>query len=608
MVHITQVIHVLTSSISLGNALCLCLFKSLRIGAKYPPASRSFRPCQSVCCATGHRPLPLRKFLSQTSGQSCAGDLTYELHSALYGHYDAALVALQSLEEDISRSIRKFANGIQCAMNSQRPILKLPVEVARRIFAFLDGNIRDQMSVAQTCSLWRTVITEDPFLWTTIDMDTVNTPQVASKAFRSAKDYPLRMKCRHWDEFRLQCVALEMHRVEELETIFTVPSFRTLCRIPAPSLKRFVIASGVTVYGYMHAGNDVFTYLPYLFSNTHPLLTDLTMIDCRLAITPENYRGLTKLNIRFSFPIMSLRYDEDFMCVLRGSPNLEELRLENMIIFREHQIPMDVIDLPYLRTMHVRLVIRDLRCILSAISAPPTLRLSVSPIYKRDRTSDPSLLAQIALPVPPSLSLLEETAYLDVDPSKHGIFTYRDTAAEQPAWSYRAAPLQTIINTDPAGEALSADLLVLADLHPMPLLERVRTRDIEPSVIVKLLGKCPSVTDVELMYPRRGIGNTSLMPTIMSALRTSTEPFLPNLQTMRIQEVYIDVDTIFDILELRRACPDFQNIFMYSCEGDLPVEEMLEILQSEFENAKWIEQHHYTDHNYRHQPAVRRLR
>ncbi|KAI0085699.1 hypothetical protein BDY19DRAFT_1059480 [Irpex rosettiformis] len=506
--------------------------------------------------------------------------------------YDAALMALQYMEEDIIGSFRKIAGGIQVARNRASPVFRLPIEVFRRVFAHLEGDMRDQISVAHSCSLWRTIISEDPFLWTTVNMDTIHTPEIASKVFRAAKDYPVRLRCREWNELRLQCVALEMPRVEELEIGFTVSTFQTLCKVPAPLLRRFVIA--------VPEHSNMFIYLPYVFSNTHPLLTDLTMVDCRLLITPENYCDLTKLNIRFTRS-MPLRQDEDFACILRGSPKLEELKLENVNLFREYHEPTEVIHLQYLRIMHLRLTVRDLKCILSAVSAPPTLRLSMAPGSVYRTSNQPPVLAQIAMPSSPSLALLTETTYLDVDPTKHGIFTYRDTTARLLALSYRSISPMASVPVDP--EATSSDLTVLANLYAMPTLERVRTRDTDPAALVKLLKKCPSITDLELIYTRRGIGNSTVIPAIMRVLHTSTEPFLPNLQTMRLQEVYIDVETLSDLMELRRACSELRHLFLYSCQGDLPVDEMLDILRTEFDIAEWKNQPHFTDHNYRHQPT-----
>ncbi|KAI0802984.1 hypothetical protein BC629DRAFT_1591090 [Irpex lacteus] len=348
--------------------------------------------------------------------------------------------------------------------------------------------------------------------------------------------------------------------------------------------------------------SNIFTYLPYLFSNTHPLLTDLTMVDCRLILTTANYRGLTKLNIRFTRPMMSLRQDEDFICILRGSPRLAELRLENMNLYRESHEPMEVVPLPRLRFMYLRLTVYDLKCVLSAISAPPTLRLSIAPSSRSGYRTSPSILALIISPGQQSLTLLTESVYLDVDPTKHGIFTYRDTAALQPALSYRASNHAASTPAEP--ELTSADLNVLVDIHTMPALERVRFRDIDPAPIVKLLSKSPSITDIELLYSHQGIGNTEIMPAIMHELRQHSNAFLPKLRSLRLQEVYISVETLFDLVEFRRACPEFGSIYLHACQGDLTTEELVETLKTEFEVVEWTSRLHMIDRNYRHRASL----
>jgi len=73
----------------------------------------------------------------------------------------------------------------------------------------------------------------------------------------------------------------------------------------------------------------------------------------------------------------------------------------------------------------------------------------------------------------------------------------------------------------------------------------------------------------------------------MKTLQSSTDPLLPKLHTLRLANVYIYVETLFDLVELRRECPELRNIFLYSCSGDLPVEEMMETLEEEFEVAMW---------------------
>ncbi|KAI0802985.1 hypothetical protein BC629DRAFT_1438091 [Irpex lacteus] len=187
--------------------------------------------------------------------------------------YDAAMAALEFMEEDLIYSLRKIARVILAARNSASPIFQLPIEVFRRVFAFLGGDIRDKLSVSQSCSVWRAIITEDPFLWTNIDMDTIQTPEIASKAFRNAKTYPLQLRCRQWNDLRLHCVTLEMDRIEELETVFTVPTFRNLCRTPAPLLKRFSIAVpayGSVQYPLMYMPTGGHNYADSCASRRHP--------------------------------------------------------------------------------------------------------------------------------------------------------------------------------------------------------------------------------------------------------------------------------------------------------------------------------------------------
>jgi hypothetical protein len=407
-------------------------------------------------------------------------------------------------------------------------------------------------------------MTREPLLWTTVDLDSINTPEVASKVFRRAKDYPLQLRCNTWNELRLSCVSFEMSRVEELDTIFTVPMFRTLCRKGAPLLKRFVIA------GSGH--NNMITYLPYLFAKTHPLLTDLTMIDCRLMLTAENYRGLTKLKIRFSRPMTSLRQDEDF---------LEELHFENLNLYHDYQQPTEPVHLARLQTMYLRLSLRDTNCLLAAISAPATLRLTILTYGFSSRRG--GILGSITTPGQPSLSLLAKTKHIFADQLRHAIFTYQDQLPRQPSFLY-----ETLLHDlSSPFTGTSDDLAVLAELYPMPELASVRVRNIRSSAIVKLLINCPSITELEVIFSPECSVETDIIFAIMRKLRSSTDPFLSNLQTLRLENVYIYVETLFDLVELRRECAELRNIFLRSCPGDLPVEETMETLEDEFEVAIW---------------------
>ncbi|KAI0697169.1 hypothetical protein BC835DRAFT_793484 [Cytidiella melzeri] len=499
----------------------------------------------------------------------------FAIMQTLSHQYDVALAALAYLQGDIYESFQKTVRQVQAARNAASPILKLPIEVYRQVFMCLEGDVRDKFAVSQTCSLWRRISTQDPFLWTNIDLDTIRTSEIASKVFRRAGEYPLRLRCNNWNELRLNCVSFEMPRVEELETVFTgtIPMFRNLCRRSAPQLKRFVIA--------VPSHNHEVTYIPCLFSKLHPMLTDLTMVECRLLFTPENYRGLTKLHIRFSFPIMSQRQDDDFLCVFRGCPDLEEVRLENLNLSHDGQQPTEILHLPRLRIMHLRLCARDLNCLLSAISTPPTLELTI--ILYGLPAQRGAILGAITSPGLPSLALLQETKYLDIDQDKHGIFAFRDQGAREPSLSY------TALTHDLASQftGTSDDLVILTGLHPMPHLERVRARNIKPGALIKLLTICPTITKLELIHSTGGVGNTTTIPFIMRELPLSTSPLLPHLQTLLLENVYIDVETLFSLVELRRARPEFRHIALHNCQGDLSLEESMETLNAEFQTARW---------------------
>lgn len=423
-------------------------------------------------------------------------------------------------------------------------------------------------------------MTDDPFLWTYINLDTISAPEIASKAFRRAKEYPLRIRYCAYTELRMNCLAFEMNRVEELETSFSIPLFRALSRTSAPKLKRFVME---------FLNSNMVTYLPHLFDRNHPVLTDLTMINCCLALVGSNYRGLTKLDLRFYGPLILLRQDEDYLCIFRGCPGLEELRLENINLYREYETYANTIPLTRLRHMHLVLDIRDLKYIFALISAPPTLQLFIR-TYNASALRD-GILAALTTPGLPSLVCLTETRYVDADQAKHSISAYRDAyVLQNRVLSY--ATTTHDLSTQFFGT--SDDLITFANLQPLPNLTRLRARDIKPESIVTLLKRCPSVTDVELIYRRGGVGDIAVMPAIMDALRrsqasTDSSNFLRNLRSLSLEKVFIDIDTLFNLVELRRACPELRCISMHSCQGDLPVQEMTDVLRGEFREVRWTQ-------------------
>lgn len=515
---------------------------------------------------------PSRTFLSPSIQGAHFRD-SLEINNAWHTPYDAALISLRNLQEDITLSLRKAAFGILAARNRASPVQSLPTEVLRQVFMHLKGDIRAKLALTQTCSAWRELMIEDPFMWTSVDLDTVCSPVIASKIFRRAKEYPLQLTCHDWNELRLNCASFELGRVEELETTFTVPMFRNLCKRGAPLLKRFRIA--------IPRHSNMITYLPYLFAQTHPVLKDLTMIDCRLMFTPDNYRGLTRLDIRFSRPMMSLRQDEDFLYIFRGCPGLEELRLENMNLYRDTQDYTDVVHLAQLRTMHIRLSVRDMACLLSAISAPPSLRLSmVSYGYDRRRGPENSEAEQ------PCLRLLAQTKYLDVDHTKNSIFAFREVDDRAPSLCRKV-----IQSEDAAQGSAASDLLArLVGTYPMPHLLKVRTRDIAAATLIQVLQRCPSITTLEIIFSTDGIGDTAVLPSLMEAIRSSEAPVLANLRSLSLERVHMDVNSLFDIIELRRACPEFHYIHLHYCHGELSSGEMIELLKGEFITADWSPQ------------------
>ncbi|KAI0344033.1 hypothetical protein BDW22DRAFT_1121225 [Trametopsis cervina] len=483
--------------------------------------------------------------------------------------YDTALQALQSLQNDIAITLHKTARAIEAARNSASPALKLPVEVLRHVFAALGGNVRDKLAVSHTCNVWRETILHDPFLWTTVDLDTIKASQIASRVFRRAKEYPLQLSCRHWDALRIKCAVVELARVEELDVTFTVAMFHDLCRRKAPLLKRCKLT--------VPDSANTLTYLPCLFSKAHPRLTDLTMNHCRLIFNTENYRGLTKLDIRFSLHAMPLRQDEDFSCMFRACPDLEELRLEQVNLSREVQESYSPIHLAKLRTMRLHLSMRDLNCLLSAISAPPTLQLSILTYNDgRGRAVSP-----ISAPTQPCLSLLTETRFLDADEVTSTVFAFREEDYSQPSLSYK------VLGTEKLTPVASEALIALSALHFMPHLYRLRTRDIEPDTIITLLKHCPSICTLELIYSNPDIGDSTIIPRLAEELEYSEGRLFPSLRCLKLERVYLDVETLFNLTTISKAAPKLHTIECHSCQGDLQVTEMIEILNEDFEVVNW---------------------
>lgn len=492
------------------------------------------------------------------------------------------MTALECIKDDILVTLDRTLGTIQASRNHTLLILRLPTEVARRIFAFLDdGDIRPKLSVSHTCKHWRTVIITDPFMWTNIDLGTIYSPEIASIAFRHAREYPLRLRCIQWNALRVHCVETEMRRVEELDATYVATIFHRLCGRSAPLLKRLTMTAPNPHEASIH--------LPYLFLGVHPMLTHLMLVNCRLALTSSNYSGLTQLSIRFPNFTVSLkeRYEENFTTILRACPDIEKIRLENLNLFEDTYQSTEVVHLPRLRLMYLRLSPHDSKCLLSSVSASSSLRLSLGPSLAPTMAMTPLDLAGITAPGQQSLLLLTESIYVDADPAKHGIFTYRDTTARRPALSYRAVSPSISTPSDP--QKTSSDLNVLMDLHTMCSLQRVRLKDIEPTVILKMLRKFPSITNLELFCSQHAIGNTSVMSAIIKEARSSTQSFLPNLQSLRMQGMHISAHMLFELIELRRACTMLSYLSLHACQSDLQVYEMIGMLRDEFDNVEWTE-------------------
>ncbi|KAJ3536590.1 hypothetical protein NM688_g6816 [Phlebia brevispora] len=482
---------------------------------------------------------------------------------------DSALRTLHHISSDFFRLTHQARRNLQRRRNGAVAINRLPTEILCSIFVAVGDNARDKLSIAQTCGFWRKIALGFPFMWTSVDLDTITTSYMASKIFRRGGDHPLRVTCREWNDLRVTCVTFELPRLQDLDLTWTSIIHNALNGKIAPSLVRLRLSSP---RGIAHI------QAPMLLVREHPLLEDLTLVRCRMAFTPANFHGLKKLNIdcsSFGSPVMD--GDQDFLHVLESCPELETLVLRGLSLYSEEfgYEPASPVVLPRLRHMELSVRPEGIRHITSKVSAPALHRLLMR--CGSLHSGDVAAISGRCL----AFTILASTEFLVIDNGASTICAFdKDTRLS-------FLFVEDLVQSPPVFRGIVTSLA--AD-YSMSSLRTLRIRKPRTAEVIMLLRNLPTVQTLVLIYPLSSsskLRNAEIVPELLfEARKTSEPPFLPNLRTLAFERVYLSIQNSCELLEFMELRPGLQRLHLFWCKGDLPMDELVELLQGQSVTAQ----------------------
>ncbi|KAF8648419.1 hypothetical protein AX16_006303 [Volvariella volvacea WC 439] len=288
--------------------------------------------------------------------------------------------------------------------NHGSPIARLPVELLSRIFRYaslpnkplqysvgdsLHGIYRHQIAISGVCKSWRTIVLEDPILWT--DIRDPYIPR-APELLRRSGQAPLSIsvvrtlileETRESFEMALGLISDQHHRVKLLRlSLHVVPEDMPLLWRPAPMLTHFVL-QGNTISASFRTSS---TSGHALFDGSTPSLRYLEL---------SFYRMSWHLSILYTSPnlqelhiVSQAQITEgtlrQFLTTLRSVPNLRVLELAG-VLPEEFNSPsgsvhQPKIPFPYLTDLALRGTSVQCLTFLEYISYPRTPNIFFSSI------------------------------------------------------------------------------------------------------------------------------------------------------------------------------------------------------------------------------------
>ncbi|GBE78552.1 hypothetical protein BKA93DRAFT_89420 [Sparassis latifolia] len=479
---------------------------------------------------------------------------------------DIDIEKMEATLTQVNIAMQRTMRNVRHRRNYQTAINRLPVEVLCQIFSHAnEGRVRAKLSISHTCAFWRDVAIDYPHMWTSIDLNSVSRPEFVPDILGRAKGLPLQLQYYDWEQLDQatvdRCAEL-MHNTEQLKlrvgTKYMRHSGTWLADQPAPILRCLEIA--------MSGGIAIF---PRLFGNEKPCLMELTLTNCRLAWSPRLYVGLTKLKIRSHYVMQSSDpSDRDIRQVFKDSPNLEELELVNCGPVHDSEVSEipKVTPLPRLRILRLRLHVSDVSFILSAISPPSTMRLSVQCATSgtfRDLVGSNHLLN------------FSEFRSLEIDGSTYRILGFTDVGGKYPSFDLSTYGSHSF-------GVFDRFLFSLGSVYPLPLLHRLRVHSLHTDRIVWLLHSTPSIVHLELVSEAMEI--LSLLSHHYGELDSQ---FAQSLCTLAIERVYLDAETLMDIADMLHFSPKLRALYLHKCTSDLTPDEVVEFFLQDVATVQW---------------------
>ena len=490
------------------------------------------------------------------------------------------------MSHDIASVIEETIRRARTWRNLAAPVNRLPVEILTSIFTAVGFKAMDMFAVSHTCHHWREISLSYPLMWTSVDLDTIPSAYIASKIFRRGGDNPLHLKCGSWDNMRLQILSFELPRMMEFEMILGLtPGYpEDLVQCEAPALRRLRILT-------VSPQQTVLLHLPLVRS---PQLKDLTVIGPRPVLLPHNFRGLTKLHLSCSESMSDFKVplDGDILGVLSNCPDLEDLWLEHISSRITH---FANIQLSHLRIAKLILSIHTLHHILVHVSAPSLRQLTCVSLIRASISADmvvDILLDRRAIPSTyySSFSSLSTAQSLVVDNFASCLFAFEQNKTEDPCLAYHSHESRGQFST------LPKILINLVTYHPMRQVRNLTLRNPRIPEVQMFLESLEELQKLEIIFMAgpttpAAVGNRDIIQAILYKVKTSQNfSICSHLQMLALERVFIGLDAISDLVELRQYCPDLKYLQFHWCKSDFRLEEATELLMDTFRSVDWINQ------------------
>lgn len=324
--------------------------------------------------------------------------------------YQSESDEVDALLQDCGEALAALHNirvALKAKRNMHLSVNKLPVGVLRMIFVqcCLLGEPRSLhssleksrvisgqhptphtgLAIATTCSYWRGITLDYPYMWSHIDM-THLPPSLGTLVLARAKGCPLTIK--HQSPLinkyyhvtlpnALVFIAPKQHQIADLDVhIRTHRDFSILSSFFSSSATQRSL-----ILKWFSAIYDVPQSHIFETPLCGPKLQYLNLDEWRMPFSDGFYRGLTALRIVNCSQGEMSEKDEDIRCILRESPNLQELEISfyprswwrsrdlNRLIHGSPALPTRI-PMQSLHSLRLSLPPRYIHYILASIHAP----------------------------------------------------------------------------------------------------------------------------------------------------------------------------------------------------------------------------------------------